>query len=142
MRHTSASVMTDNRKPVKAQVPHRLNLISRHHSLRVREVLGVARRFTAVAKTAKIRADHCESLGKNWSYEMPAYVTLRRAMQQQDWIAVAALNEIDCGVLCFDLLRSEPIRHQNIHNSVSGAPQTELDDCGDDDSGSSPLKAA
>jgi hypothetical protein len=42
---------------------------------------------------------------------MPADMSLRLAMQQQDWITAAALNKVDYSFLSFDLLTSETIKH-------------------------------
>jgi hypothetical protein len=51
---------------------------------------------------------------------MPADMSLRVAMQQQDWITTASLNEVDCSFLSFDLFMSEAIKHGGTYISVLG----------------------
>jgi hypothetical protein len=75
------------------------------------ELVPVARRFSAVAKPAKVRTDDCESLGQYRRDAVPADMSLRVAVQEQDRKTAATVNEVDGSFLSLDLLTSETIKH-------------------------------
>jgi hypothetical protein len=72
---------------------------------------GVHPRFTAVAKPAKVRTDDCESLGQYRRDVMPADMSLRVAVQEQDGKTAATANKVDGGSLSLCLLTNELVKH-------------------------------
>jgi hypothetical protein len=74
-------------------------------------VFRVARRFITVAEAAKVRADDRKPLGEYRRNAMPADMSLRVTMQQQDGITASTADEVDGNPLSFDLLMGEASKH-------------------------------
>jgi hypothetical protein len=105
--------MSNNSKPLKTQTLHGFHLISRHHAFGVRQTFRVTWRFPAIAIPAKVWTDHRKAFGKDWRHAVPADVRLWVAMKEQNWTAMASLNEANQSRLCSDLLTSETIKQDN-----------------------------
>jgi hypothetical protein len=88
-------------------------------------MLGIALRFRTVPVTAQIRTNDCESFGEFRRNAMPADVSLRITVQQQNRITVASAHEVNSGLLSFYLLTSETLKHKNIYTGVLRTPTKE-----------------
>ncbi len=73
-------------------------------------MLRITRRFGTIAIPAKVWADNRNSLGKDRRHAMPANVSLWVAMQEQDRITAAALNEFNDCFVRFYLLMTETFK--------------------------------
>ena len=100
MRRSRSPIMTGKVEAVVAERGHHINLVLRHRTERVVDVVGPPlRRANAVAVTPKVRRDDVESLAERAGDLVPRRVTHRVAVQQQQRRAVAAVPQEDVGTL-------------------------------------------
>jgi hypothetical protein len=74
--------VTDHCEALEAQRRHDVDLVLRHLALRVRAVLVIRGRTTAVPVPAEIRADDREASSERGRDPVPARVRLRIAVEQ------------------------------------------------------------
>jgi hypothetical protein len=80
--HQRAPVMTHDREPVTAQVPHQRGNVARHGALRRLPVPGRVRRQRRLIVTAQVRADHKERFRKPGRHAVPRRVRAGMIVQQ------------------------------------------------------------
>src|SRR4029434_4703685 len=83
MRYAPAAIMTTDEEALESERAHQLHRIQRHRSLRIRRMIGGARRFIGIAVTTQIRHHQRVTLGELRRNLVPDRVRLRKTMQQQ-----------------------------------------------------------
>ena len=75
--HAPASVVSDNGELIKPKAAHHFDLIQRHRTLRIIDVVLALRRLAAIPVATKIRRNDGELLSEAWRDLMPLDVRLR-----------------------------------------------------------------
>jgi hypothetical protein len=93
--HAPAPVVPDDREAGDAEVLHDPDHVRGHRALRVRRVVGRARRRPARAIAAQVRADDAEPVGERRGHAVPHELRLGEAVEQEDRRALAAAPDGD-----------------------------------------------
>ena len=107
-----APVMTHDREPVVAEVPHQCHDVACHCALGRLRVLGRVRRQRRLAITAQVRTDHEERTRKPGRHPVPGRVRPGMTVQQHHRLPLAAVAHSERHLADINAVQLEAIEHQ------------------------------
>jgi hypothetical protein len=111
--------VADDREAGEAEVLHHPDHVRGHRALRVRRVVGRARRRAARAIAAQVRADDAEPVGERRGHAVPHELRLGEAVEQEDRRPVAAAPSRDGRLARIDERALEAVERDGLRHNAS-----------------------